>query len=85
MTSYDNTNTFVLFQNDKGDNAKRPDQTGTMNFEGIELEMAGWVKQGAKGPFLSGKLKRKDAQGAPKPPAPVPAHEAAFVDDDLPF
>lgn len=62
MTEYDKTNTFVLFQNDKGDNAARPDRTGTLNVDGVEYYMDGWIKQGAKGPFLSGKIKPKKEQ-----------------------
>ena len=34
---YDNTNTFTLFKNDKGDNPKRPDYTGLANVDGIEF------------------------------------------------
>ena len=87
MTEYDNTNTFVLFANDKDGNEKRPDWKGKSNINGVELELAGWNRSGANGPFISGSVKPKEAPGtyAKKPPAPVPAHEAAFVDDDLPF
>ena len=35
MADYDNTNTFVLFKNDKGSNPKRPDYAGTANVDGI--------------------------------------------------
>ena len=62
MTEYDNTNTFILFVNDKGDNDKRPDRTGTLNVDGVEYYLDGWIKQGAKGPFLSGKIKPKKEQ-----------------------
>ena len=31
---YDNTNSFALFKNDKGDNEARPDYTGTVTLEG---------------------------------------------------
>ena len=78
--SYDNTNTFTLFINDKGDNDKRPDRTGTLNVDGVEYFIDGWIKQGSKGPFLSGKVKRKDKQGERQAPA-----AEAFKDDDIPF
>lgn len=56
---YDNTDTFVLFLNDKGDNERAPDRTGTLNVGGVEYFMDGWIKQGKKGPFLSGRIKPK--------------------------
>jgi hypothetical protein len=79
MAEYDNTNTFTLFVNDKGDNDKRPDRTGTLNVDGVEYYIDGWIKQGKSGPFLSGKIKRKDQKvAAAKQPAVSP-------DADIPF
>jgi hypothetical protein len=80
MAEYDNTNTFTLFINDKGDNDKRPDRTGTLNVDGVEYFIDGWIKQGKKGPFLSGKIKRKDSQSAP-----VSRAAASAPTDDIPF
>ena len=84
MTEYDKTNTFVLFLNDKQGNDKRPDRTGTLNVGGVEYFMDGWIKQGSKGPFLSGKIKPKDAPKA-KPAAATTTHPGKDFDDDLPF
>lgn len=78
MSEYDNTNTFVLFVNDKGDNDKRPDRTGILNVDGAEYFMDGWIKQGKNGPFLSGKIKPKKAAGKP-------AAKSTAPDDDIPF
>lgn len=78
--SYDNTNTFTLFINDKGDNDKRPDRTGTLNVDGVEYFIDGWIKQGSKGPFLSGKIKPKEKQ-----PGSAPAQQPEMADDDLQF
>lgn len=68
MTEYDNTNTFVLFLNDKKDKDdeedRSPDRTGTLNVGGVEYFMDGWIRQGKKGPFLSGKIKKKQQQGS---------------------
>jgi hypothetical protein len=61
MADYDNTNTFVLFKNDKGDNPKRPDYTGNANVDGIEFRISGWIREGANGKFISGSVQMKEA------------------------
>mgnify|MGYP003638394360 CR=1 FL=1 len=46
---YDNKNTWVLFKNDKGDNEKRPDYTGTeVDENGVEHKIAGWIRVSKK-------------------------------------
>jgi hypothetical protein len=88
MTEYDRTDTFVLFKNDKGDNPKRPDYTGTINIDGTDYKLAAWIKDGKKGKFMTGKIgdeveekkeeSRPQQQGRQAPP------EDSF-DDDIPF
>ena len=43
----------ILFENDKGDNDKRPDYRGTITMGGTQYELAAWFKQGKNGKFLS--------------------------------
>lgn len=64
MTGYDNTNRGVMFVNDrKQEGDRKPDRTGTLNVEGVEYFVDGWIKQPQNGnPFLSLSLKRKDKQ-----------------------
>lgn len=50
-----------LFQNDKGGNDARPDYRGDVLLDGVLYDIAGWKKQGAKGPFLSLAVKPKQA------------------------
>lgn len=85
MSQYDNNLTGVLFKNDKGDNEKRPDYKGSAEIEGVQYWVSAWIKEGAKGKFMSMKYERKEqqAQAAPKP-APAPQAPDAF-DDDIPF
>lgn len=95
MSQYDNTNTGALFVNDKGDNEKRPDRRGTINIEGVEYKLSGWLRtpNGGGQQFLSLKAERKDAQQGPaaqkEPPArqstsrPMP--EPDDFEDDIPF
>ena len=50
-------NSGALFRNSKkqeGD--KLPDYNGTIKINGVEKQIAGWVRQGAKGSFLSLKI-----------------------------
>jgi len=83
MTQYDNSNSFVLFRNDKGDNPNRPDYTGTLTLEdGKEMRLAAWIKDGRSGKFMAGKVSEKQ-QSVPQPssePAPATSNE-----DDIPF
>ena len=80
MTQYDNTNRGVLFINDRKERDSQPDRTGSINIEGVEYFLDGWIKDGAKGKFLSLSVKRKDkqpeasapARAAARPPAPAP-------------
>lgn len=45
MTEYDNTNTGVLFKNDKGDNPARPEYTGEIDVEGKKYRLAAWIRE----------------------------------------
>ena len=56
MSNYDNTNSGVLFKNDKKGNEKAPDWKGKINIDGKEKEMAGWIREGKSGQFLSLKV-----------------------------
>jgi hypothetical protein len=76
MAEYDNTNTFTLFKNDKGDNPKKPNYTGILNSEGVEFRIAGWIREGKNGKFISGTVQLKDGDVKPK---------QAVVDEDVPF
>ena len=85
MTEYDRTNTFVLFVNDKKGNEKAPDRSGTVNVDGVEYFIDGWIRNGTKGPFLSGKIKRKDAARSTPQPTTRRQPEPNDIDSDIPF
>ena len=80
MAQYDNTNTFTLNKNDKGDNPKRPDYRGKLNLDGIEFTLSGWVREGANGKFISGAVAMVEAKTEERS---KPAVEGA--DEDVPF
>ena len=82
----------VLFRNTKkGDNPKAPDYTGNaLSPSGEYFELSAWIKEGAKGKFMSIALKPKfepqqseTRQSKAKTNAPFP-DEAGDL-DDIPF
>ncbi len=81
----------ALFKNDKGDNKARPDYRGNVMVGGVEYELSSWIKEGAKGKWMSLSAKPKDGGKAPSKSAPKPAqangHEGGGFDpmDDVPF
>jgi len=85
MAEYDNTNSGVLFKNDKKESEKHPDYTGKVNMGGKEMRLAAWIKQGQKGKFMSLSLSEFQVkEDAPKTIAEQ-KKEGSFNDDDLPF
>jgi hypothetical protein len=56
---FDNTDSGVLFKNDRKETEKHPDYTGTINVGGIDFRLAGWKKETKRGPALSLKISLK--------------------------
>ena len=73
--SYDNTNTGILFKNDVGDNPKRPAYKGKIDVDGKEYQLAGWLREGKSGKFISLKI---DDKAAAKPAAKEETDEIPF-------
>lgn len=80
MSEYDNTNTGALFKAKEVKSDKHPTYTGSINVDGTEYWLAGWVKESKAGQkYFSLSVKAKDEKPAPK-------KEAAFQpDESLPF
>lgn len=85
---------FIVSQNDKGDNPKRPDYRGEVVIGGQKYELAAWKrkKEGTNRQFVSGKLTLKGEQGpdreAPEAERRDPPPRAASsdnLDEDVPF
>lgn len=88
MAEYDNNLSGVLFKNDKGDNEKRPDYKGSAEIEGVQYWVSAWIREGAKGKFMSMRYERKEQQTAQAPrPASAPVASAGYgnVEEDIPF
>jgi hypothetical protein len=69
-----------LFKNKQKDPMKKddPDYWGDVNFEGVDVRLNGWLRDGPKGKYISLSAKRKDEAAAKKP-------AAEFHDADVPF
>ena len=81
MADFDNTNSFAMFKNEKGDNEQRPDYTGTVTLEGgKEMRMAAWVREAKSGvKYLSGRLSEPQVQASDA------GSNARVEGDDVPF
>lgn len=66
MSNYDNTNTGILFKNDVGDNPKRPAYKGKIDIDGKEYQLAGWLREGKSGKFISLKVDDRAAAKSTK-------------------
>ena len=86
MSQYDNTNSGVLFKNDRKETDKHPDYQGSINVEGREMWLSAWIKQGQKGKFMSLSVKPKEQpRQAPAPKAAAPAPSDWDDSDSIPF
>jgi hypothetical protein len=85
MAEYEKNMTGVLSKNDKAGNEKRPDYKGSAEIEGVQYWVSAWIRDGAKGKFMSMKYDAKEVQAAK--PAPKPVASAGYGDDDedIPF
>lgn len=82
MADYDNTNRGALFINDRKSTEKHPDRTGTINVEGTEYWLSGWIKKknGDGAPYLSLSVQKKEQQQKAERP------KSTFDEDsDIPF
>lgn len=57
-------NSGSIFVNDRKEKDTHPDRTGTAMIDGVMYYVSGWIKQSAKGQFLSLAFKRKEEQTA---------------------
>lgn len=63
-------NSGSIFVNDRKEKDNHPDRTGTAMIDGVMYRIAGWLKQGQKGPFLSLAFKPMEDDQHSRPPQP---------------
>jgi hypothetical protein len=86
MTEFDNTDRGVLFKNNRKENDKHPDYTGTLNVKGHEYEISAWIKTSAKGTkFMSLSIKEPFKKGEPKPGGANTGYSGLDDSDSIPF
>ena len=78
--AYDNTNSGALFKAKERATDKHPEYTGSINVDGREYWMAGWVNASKSGQkYISLKVTLKEEKRAEKPGS------IEDLEDDLPF
>lgn len=92
--TYDPTNRGALFKADKKGNPKRPDYNGTLNVEGKDYEIAGWISESKEKKLVYVQLKVQPKRNAKQEPAALPQSAPAerpettqevFGDSEIPF
>ena len=86
MAEFDNTNRATIFINEKKENEKHPDWSGTLNVEGKEYWISGWkkVSKGGK-PFLSLSIREKQEQTRQSSQPTRKAAKDDFESSDIPW
>ena len=86
MADYDNNLRGVLFPNDKGDNPKRPDMTGSLEIDGTKYRVSAWNKTSQKGTdFLSFVIEEDDGTRKVAPVQAQALQSNGGMDDQIPF
>lgn len=84
---FDETNRFTLSKNTQKREGKRDaDYRGSINVNGQEFWLNGWITNSKNGPFISGSIRPKEPKQEREPePAQRARHEPRDMDDKIPF
>ena len=82
-------NSGSVFVNDRKEKDTHPDRTGTAMIDGVMYYVSGWIKDSAKGKFMSLAFKRKEEKKPESPMAKDSKSAGSFhnddMNDDIPF
>jgi hypothetical protein len=87
---YDDTNRGAIFKNDRKEKENDRDYSGSLNVDGHDYWISGWIKEGRNGgKFLSLSVKRKEGKPEqkqrPKTEAESARRSMSEMNDEIPF
>lgn len=87
MSNYDNTNRGTLGRNKRKEKDSHPDFRGSINVEGVDFWLSGWVKESNGRKFFSLSVKRKEEAPGPAKKAREQAEleRISQGDEEIPF
>jgi uncharacterized protein (DUF736 family) len=89
MSEYDNTNRGILSRNDRKEQDSHPDFRGSINVDGKDYWLSGWIKErkDGSGRFFSLTVKPKDNAAPAKATSAnaAPSRHDDRLDDEIPF
>jgi uncharacterized protein (DUF736 family) len=83
---FDNTNRGALFKNNRKEQPNHPDYNGTINVNGVDYWLNGWLKESKKDgkKFFSLSVKEKGVNAPPRTPQAAETGAPDF-DSEIPF
>ena len=86
MTEYSNENRGALFRNQKKSTEKHPEYNGSINVNGVDYWISGWLKESQQGTkYMSLSVNPKEQMEAQQP-KPAPQQQKTPVStEDIPF
>ena len=83
MAEFDNTNRGTLGKNKRKEKDTQPDYTGSINVNGVNYWLSGYLKEGSDGKFFSLYVRPKEE--TPRQSSEPTRKAKPDFDDDVPF